>query len=83
MGKILMFKLFIIFLLTCSLFANSEMMLMFESIKKQERNLILQHFKQEKKLRSQLKNKPYFHRSNRKQGNYQNKKDLSFSGGKK
>lgn len=72
-----MFKLLIILLLTLSLYANNEMMIIFESIKKQERDSILQHFKQEKELRSKLKSKPYFRRANHKQGNYQNKKELS------
>ena len=67
MVKILMYKILIAFLFTSFLSANDEMMAMFESIKKQERNLILQYFKQEKELRFKIKNKPHFYRNSHSQ----------------
>jgi len=69
MVKILMYKIFITLLFTSFLSANDAMMDMFESIKKHERDLILQYFKQEKELRFKIKNKPHFYRNNHFKGN--------------
>ena len=69
-----MSKFLLFVFLNSFIYANQNMMAFFESIKKQERNLILENFKQEKALRFKLKSKPYFRKSSQKiQGNYQNK----------
>lgn len=73
-----MFKLLSVILLSTLLSSNQEMMEMFESIKKQERALILQNFKEEKALRFNLRSKPRFYRGkSKKQANFQQKDGLS------
>ena len=65
-------------LVLCSVVSADDLMLsLFESLKKQERKIIIASFKQEKKLRSNLKSKPRFYRKKQKMGNFQNKNTFS------
>ena len=61
-----MSKVVLLVLFTSFLYADEAMMALFESLKKQERESILNTFKQEKELRSHLRRKPSFHRKGRK-----------------
>ena len=61
-----MFKIFIIIIFVLSLHASEDMLKVFKLIQEQEKNQIVQNFKQEQYLILNIRKKTHFHKKHKK-----------------